>query len=106
MTDQPQACRRCSECIGEDHHWLEGEYTDTGAHGYECKHCEAATGICPEPVLVGGFLEGGGEIRQLVPCNGPICRDGLCSICWTAKDKREQAETDAKHQPKLPGVDA
>lgn len=43
-----ESCRRCSECIGQDHHWIEGgslpdECPDciTAASDYVCKHCPA-----------------------------------------------------------------
>jgi hypothetical protein len=33
-------CRRCSECVGEDHHALLEEYDDeTGECFVPCKHC-------------------------------------------------------------------
>lgn len=49
----PAPCRRCSECRGENHHWLE-ECTppatdmseDTGWAGYICKHCDAKVEMC------------------------------------------------------------
>jgi hypothetical protein len=31
-------CRRCSECSGQEHHWI--EYV-----GYVCKHCEVAAPV-------------------------------------------------------------
>lgn len=35
-------CRRCSECQGCEHHWLEnGEFEEAGDPEYECKHCPA-----------------------------------------------------------------
>lgn len=69
---EQQACRRCSECIGQDHHWMEdGGYPDTCSHeltseqeqqiedgagdcphcfesvaDYCCKHCEAKADSC------------------------------------------------------------
>jgi hypothetical protein len=43
-------CRRCSECRGENHHWLEASYLPPpqgdGFNGYECKHCDARTEMC------------------------------------------------------------
>jgi hypothetical protein len=45
------ACRRCSECEGEEHHWLEASFDDFDDEidddviddlpEYECKHCPA-----------------------------------------------------------------
>ncbi len=34
-------CRRCSDCPGQDHHWM-----DTVA--YECKHCDALAKACED----------------------------------------------------------
>jgi len=35
-------CRRCSECVGCDHHWLDnGDFEDEGDPEYQCKHCPA-----------------------------------------------------------------
>jgi hypothetical protein len=47
------SCRRCTECEGADHHWLQGEVDfdeTTGAPlfdaEYGCKHCEAVGAPC------------------------------------------------------------
>lgn len=35
-------CPRCSECVGQAHHWIENsEFDDEGDPEFECKHCEA-----------------------------------------------------------------
>lgn len=35
-------CRRCSECVGQDHHWIENdEFEDAGDPEFACKHCGA-----------------------------------------------------------------
>lgn len=36
-------CRRCSECRGQEHHFLPLEEQDeeTGDFYYPCKHCDA-----------------------------------------------------------------
>jgi hypothetical protein len=43
-------CRRCSECIGEDHHFIEHAEAptddDEGFAGYICKHCEVKADLC------------------------------------------------------------
>lgn len=45
----PPQCRRCSECIGEEHHWVAcaseffvpmGESEDDAIHLVPCKHCD------------------------------------------------------------------
>ena len=42
MTEQT-TCRRCSECVGQDHHWMENQrFNQDGDPEYVCKHCEAA----------------------------------------------------------------
>ncbi len=51
MSDQ-QPCRRCSECVGQEHHFLEhaaepeGDDDSMWFAGYVCKHCEAKADIC------------------------------------------------------------
>ena len=40
MRKRISACRRCSECIGQAHHWLEDGY------GVACKHCDAIAELC------------------------------------------------------------
>lgn len=38
----PPPCRRCMECQGAQHHWIEnGDFLDAGDPEYECKHCPA-----------------------------------------------------------------
>jgi hypothetical protein len=47
-TNQKQvtaACPRCSECIGQKHHWIEAAVYEPGDPAYECKHCDAACGM-------------------------------------------------------------
>lgn len=39
------ACPRCSECIGQKHHWLEATVYEPNDPAYECKHCDAACGM-------------------------------------------------------------
>jgi hypothetical protein len=56
-------CRRCSECIGEEHHFSDVIRDDNG--DFECKHCdvvaEACNACCEHPVWPpheSGFCEG------------------------------------------------
>lgn len=43
MTAANTTCRRCSECVGEEHHWTEnGRVCEPGDPYYICKHCDAA----------------------------------------------------------------
>ncbi len=44
-------CRRCSECEGENHHWIEhcddpAEVGENAFVGYVCKHCDARVEMC------------------------------------------------------------
>ena len=36
-------CRRCSECVGCEHHWIPDPCPD---HDYVCKHCDAKGDMC------------------------------------------------------------
>lgn len=40
------ACRRCADCTGQEHHWLEDCDESTGWVGYSCKHCPARAEMC------------------------------------------------------------
>jgi hypothetical protein len=67
-------CRRCSECEGQDHHWLDNqdfgndpdEAEDPTGNQYVCKHCEAVGNECNE-------CEGEGEIMDDEACHGSEC---------------------------------
>jgi hypothetical protein len=73
-------CRRCSECRGENHHWLEESAppppNGDGFNGYVCKHCPARAEMCdgcggavePEHVCEedGGDL----EVGSVAPVTG------------------------------------
>jgi len=59
MTTTQQTCRRCSECEGAEHHWIDNtDFEDEGdpthrckhcpALGDECEECEGLSGICPK----------------------------------------------------------
>jgi hypothetical protein len=43
-------CRRCSECEGEEHHWLTSmpELPVDGEPYIPCKHCLARAAVCDE----------------------------------------------------------
>lgn len=75
-TNQKQvvkACPRCSECIGQKHHWLEAAVYEPGDPAYECKHCDAACGmrsdgapngrIVPKRVESDSALDGNPELE-------------------------------------------
>ncbi len=39
-----ETCRRCSECVGEHHHWLViCAEVDDDLITFRCKHCDATT---------------------------------------------------------------
>ena len=64
-------CRRCSECIDSDHHWLpNGAFGDDSQENneciYVCKHCNAIGDEC-------GECDGDG-------CD-PYSDDELCAEC-------------------------
>lgn len=40
----PVECKRCTECVGQEHHWQDGILTDD--HRYQCKHCDATAPAC------------------------------------------------------------
>ena len=47
----PNECRRCVECLGEPHHWIEASAEALARDEltfYECKHCDATTGACAD----------------------------------------------------------
>lgn len=61
-TAEATPCRRCSECRGENHHWLEAcnppAPDGDGFVGFECKHCDARAEQCD---ACDGALEPGHE---------------------------------------------
>jgi len=38
-------CRRCTDCEGQDHHWMPDCDEETGLPVMVCKHCEATREI-------------------------------------------------------------
>ena len=45
-----ETCRRCTECVGEEHHWLTSmpECPEDGEPFIPCKHCDARAAVCDE----------------------------------------------------------
>jgi hypothetical protein len=43
-------CRRCTECLGEDHHWLPWlpDFDESGDPFVPCKHCDARANLCED----------------------------------------------------------
>ena len=66
-------CRRCSECVGQAHHWMDNDaFQDEGDPQYACKHCPAVAFWCEECVGEGCKDcndTGIGEIREPAPAN-------------------------------------
>lgn len=51
MSATTTQCRRCTECVGEAHHWLEGAEMDGEDEdwvGWICKHCLATSEMCTD----------------------------------------------------------
>lgn len=48
--ETPETCRRCTECVGEEHHWLTSmpECPEDGEPFIPCKHCDARAALCEE----------------------------------------------------------
>lgn len=45
-TAEVRACRQCSVCEGQDHHWMYvGDEDEAGEPVISCKHCEATRPI-------------------------------------------------------------
>lgn len=47
----PATCRRCTECEGLEHHWIENTWDDEGPEDqpqFTCKHCDVYGEECPE----------------------------------------------------------
>jgi hypothetical protein len=63
------SCRRCSDCIGQEHHWMENfRLVDETDPYFICKHCPAA---CGESDDEQGFAEPSG----VLVAQPPICAD-------------------------------
>lgn len=63
------ACRRCSECVGMNHHWTPGPLAPDDPEwqpgDYACKHCEQRGDGCPECEEDGCETEG---VMSSDPC--------------------------------------
>ena len=69
-------CRRCSECVGHEHHWIENDrFCEPGDPEFACKHCDAA---CVAVDDERGFSEPSGIV-----CAQPAICDG-CD--WYVRD--------------------
>jgi hypothetical protein len=72
-------CRRCSECPGADHHWIESVYGDEpineSSPSHICKHCDATGDECDACDGEGGEVVDIGErdnggVALCPPCKG------------------------------------
>ncbi len=71
-------CRRCSECEGSDHHWLQS------FPFYDCKHCEAKGLECPA-------CSGTGEGGDCDVGATPLCQTcGGSGVIPVIPDKRHE----------------
>ena len=74
------ACRRCSECKGDVHHWLESVYGDEPIDEFSpshiCKHCDAVGDQCET-------CEGDGDVPVigLDDDGGFVDREARCPSC-------------------------
>ena len=83
---------RCSECVGQEHHWIENDrFCEPGDPEFACKHCDAA---CVAVDDERGFSEPSGIV-----CAQPAICDGCdwdcdCPSCADAEDRfwAEQGE--------------
>lgn len=91
-----KACRRCSECVGAVHHWLENDdfgfpsdaYSDrpeaTG-NEYVCKHCPAVGDACEVCNGTGGHSDPDNKC--------PCCKgDGIVSVSPMTFEKWEDLQ--------------
>lgn len=70
-------CRRCSECEGEDHHWIENtDFSDEGDPEFQCKHCPA---YCDSEDDQDGLAMPTGVVRAWTP--------PFCSTCGRHDDE-------------------
>ena len=76
MSNTTQQCRRCSDCVGMEHHWLPNpEFGDCDAPeemqdvGYVCKHCPAL-GIECATCYGSGWIVADGWREDCDACNG------------------------------------
>lgn len=83
-------CRRCSDCVGQDHHWIDnGYFFEGGDPEYQCKHCDA---FCHAIDDVDGFSEPSGVLVRWVPreADDECVRDDStecdCRRCGAAED--------------------
>lgn len=63
-----RTCRRCTECVGEEHHWLTSmpECPEGGEPFIPCKHCDERAALCEEC--------GEAPVWPIVS-NQPLCAD-------------------------------
>lgn len=63
-------CRRCVDCDGSPHHWIEDPPAHNGATDWACRHCEARGIFCPSC---------DGDVEEQVGCE--LCGgDGVVEV--------------------------
>jgi hypothetical protein len=101
-----KGCRRCTECEGQEHHWLMADCTNEDGTPCEpfipCKHCHARAGVCDRcddgvifPVVAGRTLCDA-CLQEEAPHVCPGCQavgsEPHAGYCSDAAIEREQRE--------------
>lgn len=64
-------CRRCSDCHGAEHHWIDNADVDLDDATHACKHCDAVGDECETCDGEGGRTSEDGHALGLCPrCKG------------------------------------
>lgn len=84
MNSEAKACRRCSECEGASHHWMEADVYDEGDPEYECKHCDTIGREC-DGCCGDGIVEDDGSGAGECPC--PMCQGEGVVVCVSDKER-------------------
>jgi hypothetical protein len=88
-------CRRCSECVGQEHHWIENDrFCDPGDPEYVCKHCESA---CVAVDDADGLPIPSG----IVCAQPPVCGecDEYAHACYCDDEPDAWPDRDRRHDP-------
>lgn len=56
-------CPRCSECVGQNHHWIENpDFEDEDSPEFACKHCDALCYQIEDDDLTDGLMVPSGDV--------------------------------------------
>lgn len=61
-------CRRCADCRGRRHHWV--EHCVDGESDFTCKHCDATAELCMDCMGDGEYVGVNQVSRTCRACNG------------------------------------